>query len=118
MTRRARCLVVCAACGTQLPVLSPRAQCACGGLLEALQCPRESGRRLRDRFERRRRLGDRTVAGSGVWRFRELLLPGRGPIVTHPEGNTSLYQRDAVAGYVGLEDLTLKHEGENPTGSF
>ncbi|MGD8898287.1 MAG: threonine synthase, partial [Acidobacteriota bacterium] len=44
--------------------------------------------------------------------------PGRGPIVTHPEGNTSLYQRDAVAGYVGLEDLTLKHEGENPTGSF
>jgi threonine synthase len=116
--RRGEYLVVCAQCGTRVPILSQKAQCACGGLLEALQCPAESGRTLRARFERRRRSGDPTVAGSGVWRFRELLLPGRGPVVTHPEGNTALYRRDAVAGYVGLEDLTLKHEGENPTGSF
>jgi threonine synthase len=53
-----------------------------------------------------------------VWRFRELLLPGPGPVVTHPEGNTALYRSDAVARFVGLEDLSLKHEGENPTGSF
>jgi threonine synthase len=56
--------------------------------------------------------------GSGVWRFRELLLPGRGPIVSHPEGNTALYRRDAVSAWVGVGDLALKHEGENPTGSF
>jgi threonine synthase len=58
------------------------------------------------------------VEGSGVWRFRDLLLPGGGRIVTHPEGNTTLYRREKVAQWVGLEDLALKHEGENPTGSF
>jgi threonine synthase len=58
------------------------------------------------------------VQGSGVWRFREILLPGRGPTLTHPEGNTHLYRRDAIARWVGHDDLALKHEGENPTGSF
>jgi len=58
------------------------------------------------------------VQGSGVWRFRELLLPGRGAIVTHPEGRTPLYRRDAIARWAGHGDLALKHEGENPTGSF
>jgi threonine synthase len=86
-------------------------------MLEVEQRPREPGGVLRHRFDRRRR-GDHAVQGSGVWRFRELLLPGRGPIVTHPEGNTALYRRETVAGFVGLEDLSLKHEGENPTGSF
>ena len=58
------------------------------------------------------------MQGSGVWRFRELLLPGRGPTLTHPEGNTPLYRREAIARFVGHDDLALKHEGENPTGSF
>jgi threonine synthase len=83
-----------------------------------VQGPRQTARDLRTRFERRRRSGDPAVQGSGVWRFRELLLPGRGPVVTHPEGNTAQYRREAVARWVGLEDLALKHEGENPTGSF
>jgi threonine synthase len=73
---------------------------------------------LRSRFERRRRDGDPAVQGSGVWRYRELLLTGPGPTLTHPEGNTPLYRRDAVARWVGHADLALKHEGENPTGSF
>jgi len=92
-------------------------ECPCGGLLEVVQDTRPSARTLRARFDRRRS-GDPSVEGSGVWRFRELLLPGRGPIVTHPEGNTTLYRRETVARWVGLEDLALKHEGENPTGSF
>ncbi len=73
---------------------------------------------LRARFDRRLRDRDPGVQGSGVWRFRELLLPGRGPIVTHPEGDTPLYRRDTIARWVGHGDLALKHEGENPTGSF
>lgn len=56
--------------------------------------------------------------GSGVWRYRELVLPGRGAVVTHPEGNTALYRRDAITRYAGVAELRLKHEGENPTGSF
>jgi threonine synthase len=99
-------------------MLSQRADCTCGGLLEVQQNPQASGRTLRARFDRRRADGDAAVSGSGVWRFRDLLLPGAGPTITHPEGNTALYRRDAIAGYVGHEDLALKHEGENPTGSF
>ena len=110
--------VACAECGETWPRLSPRVECPCGGLLEVVHHPRESARTLRTRFDRRRRSGDPPVEGSGVWRFRDLLLPGRGSIVTHPEGNTTLYRREKVAQWVGLEDLALKHEGENPTGSF
>ncbi len=108
----------CASCGQVLPATSPRASCPCGGLLDAVQRPSETGTVLRARFERRRRDGDPAVLGSGVWRYRDLLLGGRGPTLTHPEGNTPLYRRDAVARWVGHGDLALKHEGENPTGSF
>jgi threonine synthase len=117
VTTRLAPYVRCAVCGETWPRLSPRVECPCGGLLEVVQDPRHSARTLRARFDRRRS-GDPSVEGSGVWRFRELLLPGRGPVVTHPEGNTTLYRRDTVARWVGLEDLALKHEGENPTGSF
>jgi threonine synthase len=68
---------------------------------------------------------------SGVWRYRELILPiPEQYIVSRPEGNTGLYpvgmencgngrsgQRQ-IGLYAGLERLFLKHEGENPTGSF
>jgi len=73
---------------------------------------------LRARFDRRRSDGDPALQGSGVWRFRELLLPGRGAIVTHPEGRTPLLERAAIARFAGHADLKLKHEGHNPTGSF
>jgi len=102
----------------ELPATSPRADCPCGGLLDVRHDRAETGPVLRARFDRRRRDGDPSVQGSGVWRFRELLHPGRGPTFTHPEGNTPLYRRDAVARWVGHGDLALKHEGENPTGSF
>ncbi|MGQ0702905.1 MAG: threonine synthase [Gemmatimonadales bacterium] len=59
---------------------------------------------------------DRLV--SGVWRFRELVLPGAAALISYPEGNTPLVFREAVARWAGVTDLTLKHEGLNPTGSF
>ncbi len=109
--------LACFLCGRTFPILSRINQCPCGSLLEVRQNPAKPGRVLRRRFDRRR-LDDPTGQGSGVWRFRELLLPGRGPLVTHPEGDTQLYRREAVARYAGVRDLALKHEGENPTGSF
>ncbi len=109
--------LACFLCGRTFPVLSRINQCPCGSLLEVRQDPKVPGRVLRGRFDRRR-LADSTGQGSGVWRFRELILPGGGPLVTHPEGATELYRRDAVARYAGVPDLALKHEGENPTGSF
>src|ERR1051326_5952329 len=56
---------------------------------------------------------------SGVWRFREIVLPSAGEeIVSHPEGNTPLLYREALAAWAGIPDLFFKHEGHNPTGSF
>jgi threonine synthase len=109
----------CAACATPYPGESPLVQCACGGLLDVVVSPGVGGRTLRQRFDQRLRHPERQAAGeSGVWRYAELVLPGAGPIVTHPEGNTPLYRREAVSAYVGVADLALKHEGMNPTGSF
>ena len=68
---------------------------------------------------------------SGVWRYRELILPiPEQYIVSRPEGNTGLYPvgrencgnhragHRQIGHYAGLDYLFLKHEGENPTGSF
>ncbi len=108
--------VVCDACGRVYSSRIAQAQCACGGLLNVGQSPRRRGLALRRVFEARLR-SDAAAQGSGVWRYRELLLAGRG-FVTHPEGNTALYRRDALSAFSGLDDFALKHEGENPTGSF
>jgi threonine synthase len=106
--------VLCASCGRGFATASVPRQCRCGGLLEVRQQPALHGRRLRARFDARYSAGP----SSGVWRFRELLLPGAGQPVTHPEGNTALHRRDTLSRYTGVADLALKHEGENPTGSF
>lgn len=68
---------------------------------------------------------------SGVWRYRELILPvSESLIVSRPEGNTGLYPvglencdrgrvgHRQIGMFAGLERFYLKHEGENPTGSF
>ena len=57
---------------------------------------------------------------SGVWRFKELVYPGidNAAVVSRGEGNTNLYQLPPAAAYAGLDRIFLKHEGENPTGSF
>ena len=106
----------CASCGSQYPDTDPSPRCtSCGGLLEVVhQPPPARGAELRAVFAQRRSEGS-----SGVWRYRELVLPNAGDhIVSHPEGNTPLLGRDRVAAYAGVEGLLLKHEGHNPTGSF
>jgi threonine synthase len=56
---------------------------------------------------------------SGVWRYRELLPDfDDAHIVTRPEGSTNLYDAPTIAQWAGVDQLWLKHEGENPTGSF
>jgi threonine synthase len=105
-------------------------RCACGNPLDvalgSVGAERDavSWRRLFDE-----RLGSvEALNRSGVWRFRELLLPlPEVAPVCRPEGQTNLYPvgRDHADGghqrigeFAGLERLWLKHEGENPTGSF
>ncbi len=109
----------CAACGERYGELDPRARCACGGLLEVQHEPPALGpAQLRELFATRRS-AVRGPDRSGVWRYRELVLPGAGiDVVSHPEGITPLLEREAVARWSGTGTLWLKHEGHNPTGSF
>jgi len=90
--------------------------CECGGLLEVVH---EFPRVDREVFdERLREWGP--PWGSGVWRYKELVHPQIrvGHIVSRPEGNTNLYHRPQVSAYTGISQTFMKHEGENPTGSF
>jgi threonine synthase len=68
-----------------------------------------------------RRFTDRRGGGassSGVWRFKEIVLPSATELISHPEGNTPLLHREALDRWTGVNRLLLKHEGHNPTGSF
>ena len=55
---------------------------------------------------------------SGVWRYKELVMPSATDPVSHPEGNTPLLARKSVQAFALSPSLLLKHEGHNPTGSF
>lgn len=93
-----------------------RFRCDCGGLLEVVH---EFGDVERETFDDR--LGSLKVPySSGVWRYKEIINPAidKGHVVSRPEGNTNLYSHPKLGKYVGLENLTVKHEGENPSGSF
>jgi len=54
-----------------------------------------------------------------VWRYRELLPIERDEVkVSLGEGGTSLNRCLRLSENLGLKDLYVKNEGENPTGSF
>lgn len=109
------------ACGARYALAARLYVCPqCGGLLDVVRDaePDVDGETLRAvwakrlaSFEPRER--------SGVWRYRELLpFADDAPIVSLAEGNTPLYGAPLAAAYCGLDALTLKHQGCNPTGSF
>ena len=60
------------------------------------------------------------VDASGVWRYREFIpyFPNLAHITTLREGDTPLLDAPRAASYAGLDHLTFKHQGFNPTGSF
>jgi threonine synthase len=118
-TERPSSWQVCIACGNELTERDPRPRCPqCGGLLEIAHRPPDmSGADLLLRFTERRGRHPRAPV-SGVWRFREIVLPSAGEVVSHPEGNTPLLHRAALDRWAGSDGLLLKHEGHNPTGSF
>ncbi len=110
----------CEACRATIAELDPSGACPrCGGLLELEHSVSHTADMLRSAFALRRpTLGSPNA--SGVWRYRELVLPSATDdvIVSHPEGNTPLLEREAVSRFAGVEHLLMKHEGHNPTGSF
>lgn len=117
---------VCDACEARYTSRDARVECAgCGGLLH-LEHPQPPtcAAALREYFDARlvpvRSISGTGPGNSGVWRFRELVMPGvsDAELVTQGEGLTPLLARARVATWAGVDDLLLKHEGHNPTGSF
>jgi threonine synthase len=54
-----------------------------------------------------------------VWRYRDLMpVKDSSKIVTLNEGGTGLHQSKRLGKELGLKQLYVKNEGENPTGSF
>jgi threonine synthase len=84
--------VVCVSCGREAKADGIALTCACGGLLE-----------VRPALPRKPRF-----AGTGVWRYAPVLPVHANP-VTLGEGATGLHR---------CRSFHVKHEGENPTGSF
>jgi len=111
----------CAKCGESYPVFDQRYRCNCGGTLDVVHD--HSALSLTTEILDARRNSNDPIDRSGVWRFRELILPLsdaelRKAVVTRGEGNTHLYDAPTMATSIGVAQLHLKHEGENPTGSF
>ncbi len=114
----------CLQCNRTYPANQVRYVCDCGGLLDVAH----DLEALRPHISRG--LFDGRLSGapgskvvpttdSGVWRYREIILPATADtIVSRPEGNTPLYEHPRVSEYAGVANFYLKHEGENPTGSF
>ena len=121
----------CDDCGAELGSGDAAVRCRnCGGLLSVnYAAPAERAGVLSARFDTRltavatfdpRAAEAIPLDASGVWRYRELVLPdaSASDVVTYPEGNTPLLRRAPVAKWCGVETLLMKHEGANPTGSF
>src|ERR1044071_257504 len=107
------------ACGAEFDLDARLYVCPrCGGLLEIDHRPEIDSSSVRDLWLRRRTSLDPRDR-SGVWRFREFLpFTDDTEIVSLAEGNTPLYDAPRSADYCRLPQLSLKHQGCNPTGSF
>lgn len=98
-------IYVCSSCGDLLDIELRERDERDADSLRALWRERLASGEARDR--------------SGVWRFREFLpFAEIDEVVSLGEGNTPLYDAPRSAEYCGLDALKLKHQGNNPTGSF
>ena len=114
-------LLQCMDCHHEYPIDKVIYTCAeCGGLLDVQHDFDSSVIQItRNLFDSRLGALDAPY-NSGVWRYKELIYPevDAAYIVSKPEGNTNLYDVPKLADWAGVDRLYLKHEGENPTGSF
>lgn len=111
----------CSNCASEIAATQACAQCPhCGGLLEVHHKPPVLRGAELARVFAERRLATSGPDVSGVWRYRELVMPDIDParVVTYPEGNTPLLEIASIARWAAAPLLGLKHEGLNPTGSF
>src|ERR1700749_3906404 len=109
------------ACGARYAITDVLYNCTkCGGLLEARYDFGKPDVAALKKTLRERRMSNAPLDQSGVWRYRELFpfVENDADIVTLREGNTPLLSGPRAASYGGLDHVTFKHQGFNPTGSF
>ncbi len=108
-------------CARRYPLDSKEHQCAgCGGLLDVqYDFPRVDPTSLRKLWQQRK-ASSAIVDQSGVWRFRDLLpfAPAGFEVISLSEGRTPLIEVNRTGEWAGGVRLAIKHQGNNPTGSF
>lgn len=117
--KRTESQLQCVRCAKFYDLSQVRYNCECGGILDLVHdLSHIDGGELKKTWESRWG-AKRGVYASGVWRYKELIfdLPEEF-VVSRQEGNTRLYPAGKAGQYAGLKNFLLKHEGENPTGSF
>jgi threonine synthase len=101
----------CSLCGTTHDAAKPQNLCACGGPLLA-----------RYDLEKARQSWNRDWIPNGpssMWRYAPVLPVSKpNAIVSLGEGMTPLVRANRIGRSVGAENLWVKDEGLNPTGSF
>ena len=108
-------------CRQRYPLDAKEHQCpACDGLLDvSYDLPKIDPASLRLLWQQRK-ASSAVIDQSGVWRFRELLpfVPQGGDVVSLSEGRTPLIDVNRTGEWAGGVRLAIKHQGNNPTGSF
>src|SRR2546422_10195255 len=92
----------------------------CGGLLDVkYEFDPFNPEELRRAWHQRRLSGE-PIDRSGVWRFRELIpfVEPETRIISLSEGSTPLVGTRRAGWWAGPVHLTIKHQGNNPTGAF
>src|SRR5208283_1346855 len=109
------------ACGRRQDPKKDAHACAfCGGLLDVkYELDPFDPEELRRTWHQRRLSGE-PIDRSGVWRFRELIpfVDSGARIISLSEGSTPLVGTQRTGSWAGPVHLTIKHQGNNPTGSF
>ena len=116
-----RCI---AGCEGDLDLFTPHFACPrCGGLVDVVHDEQALARHGPETW--RQRLAARASSAdpldrSGVWRFREWVMPDLSPdeVVTAGEGLAPLMQSAQLARYAGVGRLAVKQCGHALTGSF
>jgi len=108
-------------CGRRQDPKKEGHHCAfCGGLLDVKYEFEPFDPEVLRRTWHQRRLSGEPIDRSGAWRFRELMpfVEPSDRIISLSEGSTSLVGTRRAGWWAGPVHITIKHQGNNPTGSF
>src|SRR4030042_5076767 len=98
-------MLQCVRCGAKFPTYPLRSICEkCGGTLEYIADQPKSH--------------EIEFSGPlGLWRYKQMLPPVQH-IISLGEGGTPLHKAERLAKTIGLKELYLKDETQNPTHSY